>query len=79
MVRILVLLASVIDGVPYQHLVNLIQSLPNSNDDFGFAFDAWSAATGTEANEPLLPLRTGPTSVGKVAACANTACSASGR
>lgn len=79
MVRILVLLACVIDGVPYKHLVNLIRSLPNSNNDFGFEFDAWSAAAGSEANEPLLRPRTASTGVGEAAARADTASSASGR
>lgn len=79
MVRILILLASAIDGVPYKHLADLIRSLPNSNHDFGFEFDSWSAATGAEANEPLLRRRTGSASVEQAAACANTAYSAGGR
>jgi hypothetical protein len=49
MVRILVLLTCVIEGVSYQQLANLIRSLPNCNDDFGFEFDSCSAATGTDS------------------------------
>lgn len=78
MVRILVLLACAIDGAPYKQLVNLIRSLPNCNDAFGFEFDSRSAAAGTEGNEALLGIRTGSTSV-DAPACANTAFSASGR
>lgn len=79
MVRILALLACAIDGVPYKHLVNLIRSLPNSNDDFGIDFDSWRPATGPESKEPLLRFRTEPTRVAEAAARANAAYTASGR
>ena len=79
MVRILVLFACVIDGISYTRMLDLVRSLPDRNDDFGFEFTPRSVAGSTYAAVPVLQFPIRAASPVDAPARASTARLANGR
>lgn len=79
MVRVLVLLASVIDGISYERLLSLISSLPDCNDDFGFQFDGPGVAGSAAAAGSAQQFAARATSAAGAHPHAHAACRVSGR